>query len=187
MYTLLPEPERKALRKEYRVRLLVVTLFFLGCMGCIGVAAFFPSYIMTTSLDGTTKQEEKRLAELKSQSTRESIEIELASVNQLVGIFTEGDVNMPLTEFVDSFLEVLTPGIKLASFDVVRTGTSTANIFMSGVAGTRDALVELKRAIERERGFSKIELPVSDLAKSKDIQFSINIQASFTPTYAPNI
>jgi hypothetical protein len=50
---------------------------------------------------------------------------------------------------------------------------------VSGKAVSRDALLSFSKALKSNHRFESVDLPVSNLAKSKDIEFSISIKGTF--------
>jgi hypothetical protein len=65
------------------------------------------------------------------------------------------------------------------SLSFTAVGTSTVEVVIRGTADTRDALVLFKRRLEQDPLISSVELPVSDLAKSKDITFALKLKTTF--------
>jgi hypothetical protein len=50
---------------------------------------------------------------------------------------------------------------------------------ITGVATSRDVLLGFQKALAKDPHFSKVDLPISDLAKTKDIRFNITAVAKW--------
>jgi hypothetical protein len=51
-------------------------------------------------------------------------------------------------------------------------------VVLQGKALTREGLIAFKKNLEQDKRFSGVELPISDLAKSKDIPFALRLSYS---------
>ncbi|MBP6858511.1 MAG: hypothetical protein KBC33_01615 [Candidatus Pacebacteria bacterium] len=63
--------------------------------------------------------------------------------------------------------------VKIQSIVVSDISTTSAVMVIQGVAATRESLVSFKTRLENMSVGNKVELPISELAKSKDIPFSL--------------
>ena len=75
-------------------------------------------------------------------------------------------------------------GISLSGFEIVSTGDNLI-IVIDGKALTRESLVAFKNKLVNMSGVTKVELPITALAQSKDINFHIKIESDpkvFKPT-----
>ena len=59
-YTLLPEKEAGALRLEYKIRILIVLLFFVSCAVIVGIISLIPGYVISSIKENelTSKMDE---------------------------------------------------------------------------------------------------------------------------------
>ncbi|HEY4494767.1 MAG TPA: hypothetical protein VJC02_01545 [Candidatus Paceibacterota bacterium] len=176
-YTLLPENEMKSLRHEYRIRLIILALFFICSIVVVGILILIPSYVIS---DVQEKGALNRVKELKSSQEASGVaEIEknLALVENITKRIIANDNNISYSSLIEDVISHKTKEVKINSFSVSKaTGTSTpVEIIVQGKASTRDSLVIFKNNIESDKQFSKVELPVSDLAKSKDIGFALRL------------
>jgi hypothetical protein len=66
--------------------------------------------------------------------------------------------------------------LKFTSFSVMKVATSTYNITIQGLAPTRNSLLTFKTNFENLAPGNKVDLPVSTLAKSTNINFSLQLK-----------
>jgi Tfp pilus assembly protein PilN len=77
---------------------------------------------------------------------------------------------------VQASLDKLVPaGVEVASYSFTRKGTELGSISISGEASTRSSLSDFRSAIENDPLFKSATLPLANLAKDRDIPFSISI------------
>jgi hypothetical protein len=66
--------------------------------------------------------------------------------------------------------------LKFTGFSVAKSGTTTYSINLQGIAPTRNSLLSFKSNFENLAPGNKVELPVSELAKSSNINFSLQLK-----------
>ena len=181
-YTLLPEKEIKKLKKEYRTRLVIFLLFFMSCSVFVGIISLAPAYIFSYTQE---KEVLDRLAELQIKRQTDvvgSIKKELTDVTTIINKIKTGSDSVIYSNIVSKIISQKPSGVSIKSFDMQATGesaTSTIIAVIQGKAITRESLVAFKDRLTKDPLISKVELPVSDLAKSRDISYSIKV--SLTP------
>lgn len=177
-YTLLPEKEIKILKREYRIRLVIFLLFFMSCSVLAGIISLVPAYVYSYTRE---KEVLNRLTEL--QKNREdgglvAIKKELADTSTMIKKIKDGDSSIIYSSIVYNIINHKPVGVSINNFDLSSTGTSatsTISVTMQGKASTRESLVTFRDRLAKDPLITKVELPVSDLAKSKDISYSIKV------------
>ena len=71
-------------------------------------------------------------------------------------------------------------GLTINSFNFSSQGAATSSIstVIQGKASTRESLIQFKTKLTSDPKITNVELPVSDLAKSKNISYSIKLSIS---------
>lgn len=177
-YTLLPEEEIRKLRKEYRIRFIIILFFFISCAIIIGILSLFPSYILSRNQGSQAEKSREELQKSREERGIAQVEKEL---DQSKKIINEIDAELPKAVFSDLVTSIAshrTSSILISDFELKSTqakGTTTVEIVIQGKALTRDALLSFKKSLDQDKRFSSAELPISDLARSKDIPFAIRL------------
>lgn len=178
MQTYLPEEQKRALRREYITRLMIVILLVVTVVCVAGTVFMLPAYVTARS-DVKDKEyqlsnegQKKLIAQVKEN------ELQVKYATDFSNRFLEGSNNPSLIRALLIPTESLTPGVKLTSFELSTNASSTIDIRVGGVSANREALLAFRKKIEGYKGVQKVELPVSDLAKSKDLAFVMRIQAN---------
>lgn len=173
-HTLLPIHERKALRREYRLRLIAVFLLLLSFALLIGMGALFPSYVKILYEEkaelGTalSLQNNKDLMEISAK------EKELADDKFLVDELAKTNTSIRPSSLIES-IGLQRGSVSLTSIDVDLTSTTTAVMIIQGVAPTRDELLKFKEKLENLVPGNIVDLPLSQLAKNTKLQFSLKL------------
>jgi hypothetical protein len=106
----------------------------------------------------------------------ENVTKDLQKAGQQAGILING-LNEPLvSDYILLFKELQDPGISLTSIGIRYTDKGVlgpANI--SGEADDRQALAAFRERLLSQPEVVSVDLPISNLAKDKDIQFSMTV------------
>lgn len=174
-HTLLPLNERIALRREYYVRVGVVACFILSTVFVVGIVSLFPTFIKTISMEGSMKSNSLNLG-------KESVDPELKLIQQkvtkslaLLDLLGKEDKNPKMTELIKGIIDIK-GDIKFNNFSAMKTSTTTFTMSIQGVSPTRNSLLAFKDRYESLYPGNKIDLPVSELAKSSNISFSLQLK-----------
>ena len=173
-HTLLPIPERKALRLEYRIRALIVLCFMASLAGLIGIAALFPAFMRASAEERTQLDTVASLQKDKKDSGVSQIEAELSADNVLLKGIAGAPDERRLSSIIASLVSAR-GSLTMSSISVSRLTGNGFSIVIQGISPTRDDLVAFKGRLEAMAPGNKVVLPVSELAKNTDVQFSIQL------------
>lgn len=175
MNNFLPNLEKKELRKEYLLRLVIVACGGISVVVFSTIIFLLPAYIGSNALKVQVQQAFNTIVQKGVTIETQETEAKVKSLNELLNRFADG-LQRPKPSQTLQFIEsIRVPGISLSTVEFTYSASSTMDIKIIGEAVTRDALIAYKKKIENSGVAQKIDLPVSDLAKSKDIAFTIKI------------
>lgn len=176
-YTLLPEKEIKALKREYRIRLVIFFLFFMSVAVLAGIFSLAPGFILSYTQEKEALEHLKKVEKNRKDKGLDSVVKELNQTNTIIKKLEENSGNLIYSKIVSQIIGHKTNGLSIKSFDISKSpnATSSADVVIQGKATTRDSLISFKNKLEADPLISNLQLPVSDLAKSKDISYSIKI------------
>ncbi|HBT81820.1 hypothetical protein A3B26_01650 [Candidatus Giovannonibacteria bacterium RIFCSPLOWO2_01_FULL_48_47] len=172
MINLLPYEDKKELELEKRRRFLVVALFGASVIVFLGLILMGPIYLSLAL--------EKRsfLRELDSASQAEplqrlaEVEQEIGKLNSKLLLLDQGAKRgLPVSELLRRALGLAPAGIRIDSLSFSR-----GKIFLGGQAQKREDLQTFIQALEAASLFRKISSPVSNLLKSVDLKFSLELE-----------
>ncbi len=180
-HTLIPTDLKKALRHEYRVRATIVFLFMISIAWVIGIVSLLPSFIHVKTEKDTIN---KSLATLQGSPIKKGvIDVgnDIAKQSDMLALFNKQTGGMTSNSSIITSIVGARGNVKLTSLAISRTATTSILVIIQGVAPTRDALINFKNLLSSSVPGNKVDLPISELAMSKDIHFSITMTNDKTP------
>ncbi len=176
MINLLPPTARRSIVREYWLRVATVWMFLLGT-GCLIIAALLlPTYVQIHI-------QLRALSESVNASTEmitsyDTLAQELLTANDRAKILINAASSTPFSTYVNSIEELSGQAISINTYTFTRPKTGEATITVSGVARTRQELADFKDVLSTDGAFSRVELPISNLIKEKDLLFSMQLIVS---------
>lgn len=177
MFNLLPQPEKRELSKEYRLRLAAMSLFLLGFLGIFAFITFSPSYFLSSQKERETRLLAETLKRDSALGSREELTAILKLADKETKLLKAFKPVSHTFELVDDVTENKTSRIKIMGLRINRNDDGSRNVAVIGKAVNRDALLSFVRVLEQEEDFSSVTVPVSNFAGAEDINFSILIKA----------
>lgn len=177
---LLPEEEKKNIRREYLFRFFTIASYFLALSFLLGAFAVFPYYLSArTELDRTSEKAETLNTLNVSVST--TTEKTIADFSQfsdrikLLGPVADSQNFVPIM-VLKNILDVKPKGVKVTSFSYIGGAeVGGIKIVILGLASDRDSLLLFKKELSATGDFSLIDLPVSNFSEKTDIEFTLTL------------
>lgn len=173
----MPLNERKALRLDYLIRFCTVFCWMIAAAAIIGVVALLPVYVRVHYLAVQTESAASAMASSAERQNRVSMEKELASTATLLQVL-DGDISLEKPSTVLERVVRERGSVKITNLSYELQGTSTVAVTMQGRAPTREDLLSFRDGLLETFPLSKIDLPFSELAKSKNFDFSLKLNYS---------
>jgi hypothetical protein len=174
-HTLLPLHERVVLRREYYMRVAIVLCFMVSLSILIGVVSLFPTFIKTVSEESDAKNAEASVAKAPINQDLKIVQQKVVNSLALLDSLKKDNDSPKISDLVKAIL-IMKGEVKFNSFSAAKEGTTTFTMSLQGVAPTRNELLSFKNNFEALSLENKIDLPVSSLAKSTNIQFSLQLK-----------
>ena len=174
MLNLLPEEQREKIKKEYKIRRLVVASFFIFISLVIASVSLLPPYLISKEkLDESNKHLNtfsnspiiKKSQDLSSETDAINGKIKSLSVSNSVYIY----------DILNKILDKKTDQISIKNFVYLKKDNNNVSVTLSGLANSRESLIGFEKNLQNETYFSSVDFPVSNLAKDTNIDFSIQI------------
>ena len=175
-HALLPQPAVKDLKTEYRIRFFIVFLFFVSLTILISSVFLFPSYLISSIAEKTTGAQ-AQIAESNIGTDTSVIAANLTSAQSLVTSISSSALP-PLSSVVLRISSMKPRGVSITSFRVEYAGTASSSVSIEGTAATRNDLVAFRQILEGDKSFTDVQVPISDLAPSSNIQFSMQMSVA---------
>ncbi|HEY0964599.1 MAG TPA: hypothetical protein VGE31_02275 [Candidatus Paceibacterota bacterium] len=176
MINLIPPKAKRSILLEYWLRVLTVWFSLWSVAILIGVAILIPSYVLIVS---QVKVYSDSAAEASQKILDfENVSKDLVRSSQQAGTLLKGLEDPLLSGYTERFKELEGSGIEISEIVMGRTDTGMSPAQISGEAESRQALADFRDRLRMEENVAGVDLPISNLAKDKDIQFSLTV--SFT-------
>jgi hypothetical protein len=178
MANLLPIKERKRGQREYTLRLSAVILIFFITAVVFGSVLLLPSYFFAELKLKSVKEQSvlvQRAIELRGQDVSGVL---LTGTKQKLIELDTAQTQISQITLINAVNANRGQGIMIRSyFYTYAKDENSIKIF--GTASTREALTSFSERLKQESLFSRIDLPVSSLAKDTNIDFSITLFGDF--------
>lgn len=174
-YTLLPEKETKFLKKEYKIRLFIISAFFICCGVMIGVISLLPAFILSKYQEKEALDHIQSIKNEGQQKEITTILVELSDSSKIIKKIKEDQSSIVFSNFISEIILHKNGQISINSIkmSIPNNASSSIEVILQGKASSRESLVTFKKDLENDARIINTELPISDLAKSKNISFAI--------------
>ncbi len=136
---------------------------------------FFPTWLSSSYKEREIiAQSEQMNRTLLDSNTNPATSV-IKTINSRLGVINTSLQYPKLLPHLNTVLSNKTSAIQLTHFSYTVTASTTATFIVSGVSATRESLVSYVKKLEETKSFKKVDLPISNLAKEKNIDFTINI------------
>jgi len=176
-HTLLPLQDRKNLRSEYYIRLLIVAFCMASVVFVSGSILLLPAYWGARSEE---QQQLKAIADLKQSKDKgndlaiaKELSSDLVVLEMLDKTFREERPSAVIDRVV-----ALRKDIELNMIAYSNLGNNSFGLVLQGIAPTRNSLLSFKDRLNDLGKDVRTNLPISELAKNADIPFTLKITYS---------
>lgn len=178
MFTFLPQPYKSEVLREHRTRVVIVCLGLVIVAMLSGAILSIPAFIATHAQRKSVEEDKVRLQAEASSEKGGQVTAEVRAIKAKLAILTAKSVRKPVVSVLERVLALPRPGISIVDISLHRD-EEKGIVVLQGSADTRADLVAFSKGLQGEPSFSRVDLPVSALAKGKDISFTIRIESAF--------
>lgn len=175
---LLPETERKNLKKGFKDRSIIIASILAILVFSTSCIMLLPSYFLAAGNYSKIILENNTSGISSEKMTDEILSLpeEIDSKLKFVQL---SNTKIVFVDYISEVIKFLPKEIILKSISFSKEKTYESQkgdlIIISGVAANRDSLVDFSNSLKKSKMFSVIEVPISSLTKDKDLPFSMTI------------
>jgi hypothetical protein len=175
MINLIPPGAQNQVKREYWLRVFTVWIILIASACMMIATLYMPVYVLVRSqLDAFLQAYTQ--ASIESDSFKDS-ELAIEKANEIAKLLSEADKAISFSTVIFELEEVSQAhGVTITEFVLLREKGELQPIVLRGIALSRLDLTSFRDAIEAHELFKSAELPLSNLAKDKDITFGITIK-----------
>lgn len=176
MLNLLPEYKKKSFHKTYFTRVVVVGVWLFAGATALGAVTLAPTYFSTALEIRTLEAERTALEERMFDSGEGGSVLEVLTRDAiLTRLVTEVGTQPAPSSYLDEVFEERTDAIYIESVRFQENSEGEKSLVVRGGAATREDLVAFKDALEQHERFAQVSLPLQDLAKREDVEFTVSL------------
>jgi len=173
MINLIPPHARKQVQLEYWIRVVSVWAVLIALVCAIIGILLLPSYLLVQA-----QLSEQALLYTNASAKNDSytaLENDVRTANEAAAKLLDTDTE-PLFSMYLNMLDTMAQGlVSLENVTFAREQGNVDSIQITGVAGSRTLLSQFQNTIEAHPLILSAKVPLSNLAKDKDIPFNINV------------
>lgn len=175
MFNLLPQDLKKRIKSEYKLRRLIIIFIFIFSVQISAMVFLFPTWLTSLYREKAVISDSEKLnislSTLSVNPTNESIK----SINNKLNIVNSILEYPEYSPYVDAVIDEKNSSILLKEFDYTLKDAKNATLIVGGISKTRESLVLFVKNLEESKFFKTVDLPISNLAKDRNIDFKINL------------
>lgn len=156
----------------------------MSCAVLVGIGSLIPSYIYSYSQEKESIDRIAALQKSRQESGTKDIIKELAKTKDVIKKLKDRQSPFVYSKIISQVINHKPYGITISSFNfslTKPTATSSLEVIVQGKASSRESLIKFKDNLQSDSLINTVDLPVSDLAKNKNISYSIKLSILPTP------
>ncbi len=177
-YTLLPKHDIDVLKNEYRIRVITLLMFFISCSIVGGIVALIPAYLYSYNQEKDSLKKLNQAQQSKESSGIYEVIKNLEAAEKLVAKLKEDSPIVEISSTLDRVLMHANGLVSVSAFqiNITKSASSSAEIVIQGRSKTRETLLTFKKNLEQDTMFYDVEMPISDLARTKESTYAIKLK-----------
>ncbi len=176
MFNLIPDSVKEKILKDYQRRRGVVWLFMTAVLSIVVLIFLLPTYVhVFFEVKNVSASVEIVKSSLQLKEADEVVGTIKKTNEQLRTLFSASS-SFKTSEIVERALKAKNSFIHITDIEYIETKIGSSTLQLRGIADRRESLREFVTTLESIESFEKVELPVSNFAKDRDIDFSVTIR-----------
>jgi hypothetical protein len=175
MFNVLPQILKEEVTQEYVLRRWIVIVFCTIVVHVVFLVCMVPLVISSTYKKNDIATAIATMKTSGASKDADTVAKTISQTNIRLAIIENKFVHKPLFSIIDDVLVHKPTTVSIQGIMVSSIGTSTATIVVEGVSESRNGLVSFVKDLQQSGVFSTVDLPVSNLAKDKNIDFSLTL------------
>lgn len=176
MINLIPPEARRRIVTEYWVRVVTAWLFLLAVAATVVGALLLPAYVLVTSqVRSSATEADSARARVGDHDTTTKV---LDAAGEEARLIAASAQEPQLTHVIEMIEELIPSGVEATAYTLARQTGAVAPVLVRGTADTRTGLAAFRDALLGHPRIAKVDLPISNFAKDRDISFTVTITIS---------
>lgn len=177
---LLPENRLRSLRQVYFFRLATVAVLVLSFVAVVHGVLLLPSYLFVQAQVAERQERLDTLTRTLAGAAEKEVSARVAAIGADSAYLAKRAAAAKASTATQAVLAVPREGVRLTGVSFAPEDDG-AQMLLSGVAASREALRRFEQALSDESYIAGVELPISAYAKESNIDFTITLTGTFMP------
>lgn len=174
MFNLLPDALKQKIKSEYTLRWFSVLLTSILFIQLVFLCFLFPSWLVSLYKEREVVVRINTVDKTSKTLDTEQITTLIASINTKLEVINSKLQYPRVLPIVNSILSKKTNNIYVNGIIFTSDSDKTGSVTIRGVSYDRDSLVSFVKKLQGGGLFKNVDLPISNFARDKNIDFSIN-------------
>lgn len=177
MINLLPISGIKRVISEYRIRLTATALVMLATTMIIAIILLVPAYLLASHKQSTVVENLSKTDDKKTSfQEAKNLEIIVKETDTTIDLLNEKGKKFTLSsDLLQKTAHYKTEDIKIRGIFYNKTDIEST-LSLKGMATNRQSLTNFVEILKKDAVFKDVSLPISDLVKDKNIDFTVMIK-----------
>lgn len=180
MINLIPSSAKRNITIEYWIRVATVWVWLLSIVLVISLLLLLPLHVLINAQ--ITAYRDSANAAIEKIATFENVSLELARATTQAQLIMSSDQKESLSELVYMFRALEGQGVVLTNITMRRADASVASVSITGSAVDRKSLSDFRDRLLEHSRIDTVDFPISNLARDKDIDFSMTVTLTKSTT-----
>lgn len=177
MINLIPKEEKGKMARVFYYKLVVLLLLALGTSFLIILAAILPSYFLSSVknniVNAKLETQKSEPVPLPDQQTL----LVIKDLNNKLSLIEHAE-NSKFTiseKVINAIISKKMADIKITDISYENDPLKGKKVGIQGIAPSREVLLSFRLALENDKLFKQVDLPISNFVKGSDIQFYLSL------------
>ncbi len=175
MFNLLPENLKDKIKSEYRARRFIIILFFIISLQATFLVFLFPSWFISFSREKTSISRSDQANAYFAILDSTNVVSLVKSINTRLRIIDNELSYVKATPYINVVISEKPSSLKINKLSFIATSATSSTLFIGGNSVSRESLVLFVKSLQDSKMFNTVDLPISNLAKDKNIDFTVNL------------
>ncbi len=175
MFNLIPDILRENIKSDYKLRKYIVMLVFVVFLEVCFLVFLFPTWLVSSHKDKQLTLIAEDASNSLSSGNVNSTTAEIKALNTKLAVLQSALDYPKIIPFLDEILKDKTASISINKIVYTTDDSKNAIISLGGVSRTRDSLLAFVKILESSKLFKKVDLPISNFTKDRDLDFTLSI------------
>lgn len=173
MANLLPQEQRRIIEKDRWARMTSVGLILFFIIVVISAISLTPALLLSNSKSKNTQMQVALIQESSAIQEGSSVTEEIRDAQEKIALLLGEQTELILTDVLDALARATKNNVSVSSITFELVDNTSGVIGISGNSRTRDNLLTFANDLEESPYFTQVDLPISNLARSTNIRFTI--------------